>query len=526
MAALGTSSLSLLLSVYNTSQISNIKQSISSIIGDGVDREILQPPTPEPVEIISTPIEPLKSTTFSISDSPEVAELQDKLSDLERFSNNVGTQSSTNANNIVIKGDELSRLSGFVTESLVSVRQRTADSENAIQGILTSIEIIDGSIDDLVKNLAVTNERIDTTVSTISDVDGKLSGAISRIDALDVNAAQLASDITDVVLSVDQLGDNISLVNGAGIATQESLENLYDSWNAFNSTAFVANNRLDVTSIRALKSNIGLVANKGEESAIHFAGLDNPNWSMYLANGSGKTTSGGSPRGYGSVSGSALRMRLDGDSTSGFMMENDSGVGIFSVSSLGQTQIMNGRIGDILDNVPAFGYRGQMTYDTAAISQDNRGTTRISSALGRTISFAIDGVTRAYVSDTSLTIKNGAINTDVTKDTIFNSGGTGRNYIRANTGESTYFSFGNKGASIKVEQDEITIAGLQMKTELEALKARVATLEAKDYVLNGHTVHLKNHNNSKYVRKASNSDDVIVDTTALDTRASFWIQKA
>jgi len=64
-----------------------------------------------------------------------------------------------------------------------------------------------------------------------------------------------------------------------------------------------------------------------------------------------------------------------------------------------------------------------------------------------------------------------------------------------------------------------------MKAALEALEARVATLESKNNVQIDQVVYLKNRENSKYLSKATSNDDALVNRTAKETRSSFWISE-
>lgn len=242
MAAFGASGLSLELGAYNTSHIASLKEAVELLSTGGlVNTNVDNVDTPSVTPIIDeTRAETIRQTTFSASDSSEIIELQTKLSDHENIKNNVGTRSTTNANNTIIKGDELARLSDFVTDSLVEVRARTSSSENSMLNNASSSGILESSMQDITLDASTVNEKIDTGNSITSNLDSALDVAIQQINAAEENAIQISTSVTDVSLVVDALGDKIDLVAGFGTDTKESLENLYDSWNAFfNATAFI-----------------------------------------------------------------------------------------------------------------------------------------------------------------------------------------------------------------------------------------------------------------------------------------------
>ena len=136
---IGLSGTSLALGIFNTTQIASLKSQIESLsqTSPQVRTELELPETPSPSPIVEIEeIPPLEETSFGDASSTETLELQEKIVELERFANNVSTRSIQNSNNVTIKGDELNRLSTFVTEALVSIRERISSAENSISCLL------------------------------------------------------------------------------------------------------------------------------------------------------------------------------------------------------------------------------------------------------------------------------------------------------------------------------------------------------------------------------------------------------
>lgn len=520
--ALGVSGLSMALGLYNTTQIASLKEALENISGPGLSAAILNdlpvdtPRVEEPQ--MTEDIVPLEETSFSESNSSEIVELQDKLSELERFSNKVSTRSITNTNNVTIKGDELNRLSSFVTEALVAVRERTSASENSIMTNLASINMNESSIEDLVENIREVNERVDLSNSNAADADLSLGTVTQRMDAAESNAVQLSSNITQVVLNADELADRLDLIDGIGIETKTSLENLYSSWNTHNAIAFVADGTLNVTNLKSQYSYISLKHQEGNKSAIHFNSTDN-NWSMYMGNSSGKTTDNKTPQVHNGIN-TALRMRLGHSSKSdeGFIIEDSSGAGILSLSNQGNMFLGNGRISNLFSNA-SFGHKSSFGTTGYAIIQNSSGKTQINSASGQSLNLCNNGGVKVSV-DTGLNI----FYPTGTNDTHFNYQNKGNNYIRSST--STFFSFLKGGANIVLSNNSISVGGKELKSSIEALEARVAALESKNYVLHGSAVRMQNQNNGKYVRKSSSNNDVIADNTDTGNRGRWNITLA
>lgn len=131
--------------------------------------------------------------------------------------------------------------------------------------------------------------------------------------------------------------------------------------------------------------NIGLAKNKSNESAIRFNGLNSASWSMYLADKTGNKPNNKTPGTHGDVTGSRLRMRLgDPKKVEGLIIENNTGAGVVSVSSAGQTTIRSGNIGNITGSTTAYSHVSKHKYKNYAIAQTATGATHVKHPVDKT----------------------------------------------------------------------------------------------------------------------------------------------
>ncbi len=523
--ALGLSGTSLALGLFNTAQISSIKSQLESLSESASTRaEInVQTPAPLPVQRVEE-ISPLEETSFGDASSNETLELQQKIVELERFSNKVSTRSIQNTNNVTIKGDELNRLSTFVTDALVSVRERIASAENSISISESNIGINLTSIKDVVESVREANERIDLSDVNISDLGAGVTTLQQRMESSESNAVELSSQITKIVLSADATGDNVSLLDDLLTDTKDNLESLVDSWNKLSAVAFVNNGKLKATALESSFVNIGLKHNDAPNSAIHWTNnLSTGGWSSYLANKSGKAPDGTVVSNYGDCTGWSIHSRL-GAKNDGFVLETSKGEGVFSVSGRGYLDLgANCRMSDLFSNA-CFSHRTRNSVGNYAIIQDGTGRTQLNSSSGRSLAINIGGEEKCKVEHkTSFTVHN-AIGTNKVHDTHFNFNNVGENFIRNAEGKGTHFSYGKKSPSVSVNDGEVTISGKKMKASLQALEARVKALESRNYVQHGNRVRLKNKNNSQHLRKADKNNDAIVDGTGVSSRSEWYIE--
>jgi len=527
-AAIGTSGVSLALGFYNTTQISSLKKEIEKL-SQITDPSLVAEDEnfPDLLTEVVIPIAPLVVSTAPISESSEIAELQGRLNDVETFANVVGTRSTSNLSKVTIASDDIDRLETHVTSEMVDIRSSAAQSGNEIATNAASIGMLEISLGDTNSDLQVATDTADQLASSVSDISSTVDSTVLRVGTLETNQQTISNGLTNVTLEADALGDNLALVDGLGQDTKNNLEALTGAWNTHNATAFVASGILNVSDLNASSCRIGLVQNKGPESAIHFNSLQSNTWCMYFANKTGLAPDGKTPSSFGDVSGYAIRMKMDNNTANGFMIENGDSSPLYSISSagvskqLGNSQISNCKIGED-DGWARFSSSARFSANNAALSQHSTGGTILNAGNSKTLSFAVNGTTKAYVSkDTGLTIKN---NSDAVWATIFNHQDSGENFFRAATSHRFQFAKSTAGETA-ITNGEVTIDGKAMKASLEALEARVATLESKNNIQVDQVVYLKNRENSKYVSKASSNESLLVNRTGKETRSSFWISE-
>jgi len=525
-AAMGTSGLSLGLGIYNTTQIASLKEQVDkfSKITDpdfsagGISSSSVS-------DVVVAPIAPLVVSTPVTSESPEVAELQTRLNDVETYANVVGTRSTSNLSKVTIAGDDIDRLETHVTSEFVDIRSAAAQSGNEIATNNASIGMLEISLGDTNSDIQVAVDTANQLASSVSDISSTVDTTVARVGTLESNQQTIASGLTAVTLEADQLGDNIALVDGLGQDTKNNLESLTGSWNTFNATAFVGDGILNVADLNASSCRIGLIKNKGTESAIHFNSLQSNNWSMYFSNNTGVAPDGKTPASLGNVRGYAIRMKMDTNTQNGFIIEDGNSSPVYSISSegvskqLGSSQVSNCSIGEVEDWA-IFSNSSRFNGANFAIAQHSTGATTVNCGNSKSLSLAVNGTTKAYVSkSTSLTIKN---KNDEIWSTIFNHQDGGNNYYRATSAHRFQFNKTSSGET-SITSDEVTIGGKAMKSSLEALEARVAILEGKINVEVGQTVYLQNTDSFKFLSKATNDDDAVINRGSREARSGFKI---
>ena len=516
----GGAALSLGLSLYNTNEIMSIKSDLESLIkSDKID---IEAPKPVPPVVTSAPIPVTEASTvsetiFKDSESDEINELQASVKELEIFANTLSTQASTNSSNISIKSDEIENLNVFVGNQFIDVRGRIAVTEDSISSNLSQIEKIDTEISDIKDASLVTNDRIDANVTSIESINASADALSTRVTSAEGNILSLSNDLTERGLDIDSLGDELGLQSNLLGETQLSLDNMYSLWNGFNEIAFVAEDILNVSSMAASNCNLAFKHNSSDVSALHWVSdLNSTGWVSYLASPSGKSPDGDAPRTFGSVSSWAVRTRIGAKSSEGWMLENNSGAGIMSVSSTGVLDLgQHSRMTDLYSNA-YFGHRDQYNTTGFSLIQNGSGKTQVNSASGQDLNLCSGGSPVLVVTGEGGVDIN---NSDDTYTTHFNHKNTGNNFIRST--DFTQFSFGKNSPSVSVTDKEVTIDGTSVKATLSALEARIAALEAKDYILNGDQLRIRNGNNNNLLRKASSNNSAIMDSTSKDSR-SLW----
>lgn len=520
MAAIGASGLSVALGLYNTTQIMSLKKEIDEIIKAPT---VSNTPVPQSVPlppVVSAPV--VETTSFSQSDSSEITELQTTVGELQAALNVTSLAATTNTSNATIKSDELEALEIFVGEEMVSVRGRVSTNENSISANASRLDDVDQAIIDINAASVTTNNRIDSAGTDISALDGRVGNLETRATTSEDDISTISGDVTQLTADLDALGDELDNEATLLEETKAALENFRADWNEFNDVAFLGNEKLNVTNLSASNCNIGLNHSNGDISAIRFAGLTNPNWWMYLAKaGAGKSPKGETPKSFGVVNDYAIRMDIGGGTKQGLIFENSATGPVASLSAAGIFQNGPAKCGELSPGVAGFGHQGRFTGGNVGFSQGSDGVTNVSAGNSKFINFYNNGKRSArFESNNRLVIENHHASG---RESVF-SHSDGNNYIRS--ASNCYFGFGsNATTTVTIKNKEINIDGFNMLAELKALKTRVSNLEGKNYVLNGQSIYLKNANNSRYLRKASSSNDGIIDTTTKDSRSRFTVVK-
>lgn len=500
MATAGASGVSLALGIYNTTQIASLKETIESISVVGGGGTALAPTVLKPVEVVR-PADTLNREAFRQASSSEVKELQErlralesfsssvnsssasnstglatKLGELELFANATSTRSSTNENNIVMLNDELDRLQTFTGEQIPKVRERVATAEESMQTNTSGIETLSTRTGDLESGVSAADNRIDAVVALTSAIESSLNATTTSVAQSAGAIEQVSTSLTALTQGVDKLGDAIDLVDGNEEETRKNLAALSHNYNVLKSRAYVTAGTLNAVNLRATRCKLGLDAHDGEKSALHFAGLGNPNWAMYCTNAAGKGPDGKKVHPHGEVTTAAVRLRMADDPKCGFVVENDKSVGVFSVNMQGNTRMGSGRIADVSGysyRATGFGHYSQTGLGKIAIAQTAAGETIVNAPKGQNISFRVDNNEVVRMNGLQLEILNAG---HEAPSTCFNQDGT--NIIVCGTQGSTVLNAGG------VTHAFCSVGGFyagryHVARNLENLSNRVLSLEAQ-----------------------------------------------
>lgn len=412
-----------------------------------------------------------------------------------------------NARNLNSLTEEVEKMK----KSMAAPKEETADIDNPdldfdLEKDLAEIEspsdVNRKSIADVVTRV----QKLEDGSDEVANASKSFSGLESTVKSLNSNFIALDADVQNTLFDVE------TVVN-----LEPDIQDLLKNWKVLGTKAFVN----EKFRFHANDCKLGLIKNLGDESAIHFAGASDPNWSMYMAAPIGKSTDGKAPPSHAGVTGSALRMRVGGAATDGFIVENANHQGVFSVRSDGKTTMGSVASGNLDGNTVGVSHSNHHTLTNFAVSQNKDGTTRVNAADGRNITLGNNGSTKVVVegsANRSLTIKN----TSGTSDTHFNH--EGNNYIRCASGKATVFRVGTNATNkLFVNKEGTHVNGLfevdgvnvnsvvktvpgqvtSLVQKLEALTTRVQTIES-NYIDSRRRVHLRNHVANKYLSSDGN----------------------
>ena len=173
----------------------------------------------------------------------------------------------------------------------------------------SAIETLSTRAGDLESGVSAADNRIDAVVALAAAIESSLKATKSSVAQSAGAIEQVSTSLTALTQGVDKLGDAIDLVDGNEEETRKNLADLNRDWNVLKSKAYVTNGIFNAINLRATKCKLALDAHNGQTSALHFAGIVNPNWAMYCSSASGKGPDGKKCNGHGEVTHNAVRMR-------------------------------------------------------------------------------------------------------------------------------------------------------------------------------------------------------------------------
>ena len=552
MAALGTSGASLALGVYNTSQIQILKNAIESLESGSNAPSVLTLPVVETTPVV-TQAKQITQESFVPASSEDIAQIQRRLVNLENFSNEVSQESSststnsssglsnlqssiielqqfsnttdirstTNERDLILLSDEVGRLNTFASEELVEVRDLVNSNRDSASINTSNIELIDTRVSDLDASNNDVNGRVDNLITFTGDLDSNITAMGVSVNQNSGSIKGVTSDLTNLALNVDGLGDLIDLVGGNEQETRQNLGALTESFNTLGSKAFVAGGVLKAVDLDATNCKLSFPQNDGAKYGMKFATGENKDWAMYASDPTGNTPNGTKPEKHGDVTGMAIRMKVGSSSSSGFIIENKDNKGVFSVNAEGTTRIGTAKIFDFGGNSANFGYH---SFPYSFLSH-NDGRSIINSSNQKNIEFRVNQSIKGIFD------KNGqfVIHNDPSSHSTHFNASDGRNYIRSLNG-TKFRTAKNSKDIVVIDNSGLTVNGKNVETLLTSLQNQIDTLKSasthvqNNYVQQKSTVYLKNHNNGKYLTKASSNNDGIVDGNRPDQRTRWTIE--
>ena len=350
-------------------------------------------------------------------------------------------------------------LFGDTEEELLPEIEEEEESNSSVE---TPLETPIEQLGDAVK-------QAEADMKKVSNVPGGITGIMKKVSAGEKKAASVDNRILDTV------GDLKPLVDISG-----DLKEIEGEYDMFSSRAQVSGDGV----FRGQDCNIVLMGNRGDDSALHFAGLSDNKWVMYMANPSGKGPSANnsmgeeSPPSHAQVTGNAIRMRVGGGKGEGFMVETPDGRGVFSVGSDGRMSSGPATFGDVDAETAGFAHVGKLSPSDFSVSQHRDGTTRANSATDQDLKLCVGGNPKIWVdSSGSLVVKN----LPGVSNTVFNK--EGENIIVCKSGSTTDFRIGNNNTPIlqtgvdTVISKDLVVNGTNLINEINGIRARLSAMD-------------------------------------------------
>lgn len=334
---------------------------------------------------------------------------------------------------------------------------------SSLSSLTSSVEELKASMTPPVKTIEIPQSQNINLLgsSKLTQAQKIVSSGNQDIDALTVRAATANVGVTTLsqrAVEVGAIRDNTEgIVENMGVLEKSiqgvsfevetlvgisrSTVDFADKWDLIGTKIYSDSD--STTHISDCK--LGLVKNRGNKSAVHFAGTDDPNWAMYTSTPVGKSTDDTSPQGHSGVKGNAIRMRVGNGATEGFMVEtpvDKSTKTLLSVDSTGKTTIMSAALGDVGDNardLAGFSNKNRHSTTSCAVYQEKDGHTKINSSSGQKLYLANNGLPKVTI-EPSNNYTMVIDNLTGVKPTVFNH--VGHNTITCHDNRATKFRSG------------------------------------------------------------------------------------
>ena len=419
----------------------------------------------------------------------------------------LGVMNSRTLNSLTDEVEKLKKSMTPANPDPVENAELDADILQDLSTIESPSEINRKSIADVVTRIQSMEEDMKAFSSSVEQINN--SGSESTIKDLNSKVLALDAEIQNTLFDVE------TVVN-----LEPDIQDILKKWDVMKTKAYVD----EKLRFHANDCKLGLVKNLGDESAIHFAGSSDPNWSMYMASPNGRSTDGKAPSTHAGVKGNALRMRIGTEATDGVIIENSNRKGVFSVGADGKTTMGSMVSGDLSADMSGVSYINNHNGKEYAIAQKSNGATFVNSSEGRNLYFCVNGQVKGYF-DPNVNRTLVLSNTPGTHNTHFNH--DGNNYIRCANNKFTMFRSGTSGTNILRIGNQGTevrgsfkVDGVDLANELEKLEKRIKVIEDNYIDTRSNRLALYNHVAKKYL---SSGGDLNTHKTSIHAR--YTIQK-
>lgn len=388
---------------------------------------------------------------------------------------------------------------------------------SSLSSLTSSVEELKASMVPAKKSVTIPQSQNVNLFGSTAPEQTIVSSGNDEVDAMAVRAVAVRNGIT----SLSQRAVDVGLIKENTDSITKKLEGLEDSiqnvafyvetlasiapstvdfatkWELFGTRAYLD----DDSTTHLLDCKLGFIKNRGNKSAVHFAGLGDNNWSMYTSAPVGKSTDELSPQGHSGVNGNAVRMRLGTTPTVGLVVEAPGGSGtknLLSVDSKGKTTIMSAALGNPSSNtkeMAGFSHKSRHSTRDCAVNQEKDGPTKINSAIGTRLRLSNNGMTKLTIEpDDSYTLV--VDNKPGVTDTVFNH--QGNNSICCEANGSTRFRSGKddtdrllvKNTGVFVE-GVLSIDNISVNEMIRQLTSRVSQAETSSGKTAGKVVDFK-----------------------------------